>query len=253
MSRPRNWIVDRSALALRAAVRQRSAGLVSGESPDASVRAALLFAADRHEPGRPGQIYKMETGCRGCSVILAAAVVMFLGVRKQFHEGRFQPEEDMSGAVRYLRKNVAPSDLVLVHPSLREGFLLYTRDSRLDRAARDLRRHRMALLPARQAARRGCLDAGEDPARSGRQNPARFSRPDLAVLYRPSDALGLCSRRGFQALAKLLLEPQLPCPKLYIRFANLGLTPMRCAARWRQLPLRIFLPSSHLLSWFGFP
>ena len=59
-------------------------------------------------------------------VVLAAAIVIFLGVRKQFHEGRFQPEEDMAGAVRYLRKNVAPSDLVLVHASLREGFLLYS-------------------------------------------------------------------------------------------------------------------------------
>ena len=59
-------------------------------------------------------------------VLLAAALVIFLGVRKQFHEGRFQPEEDMAGAVRYLRMNVAPSDLVLVHSSLREGFLLYT-------------------------------------------------------------------------------------------------------------------------------
>ncbi|HSP69744.1 MAG TPA: glycosyltransferase family 39 protein [Bryobacteraceae bacterium] len=59
-------------------------------------------------------------------VVLAAAVVMFLGVRKQFHEGRFQPEEDMAGAVRYLRMNVAPADLVLVHASLREGFQLYT-------------------------------------------------------------------------------------------------------------------------------
>jgi hypothetical protein len=59
-------------------------------------------------------------------VVLAAAVVIFLGVRKQFHEGRFQPEEDMAGAVRYLRMNVAPSDLVLVHASLREGFQLYT-------------------------------------------------------------------------------------------------------------------------------
>ncbi|HEY2846076.1 MAG TPA: hypothetical protein VGJ09_20605, partial [Bryobacteraceae bacterium] len=58
--------------------------------------------------------------------VLAAAVVIFLGVRKQFHEGRFQPEEDMAGAVRYLRGNVAPQDLVLVHASLREGFLLYT-------------------------------------------------------------------------------------------------------------------------------
>jgi hypothetical protein len=59
-------------------------------------------------------------------VLLAAAVVIFLGVRKQFHEGRFQPEEDMAGAVRYLHMNVAPSDLVLVHASLHEGFLLYT-------------------------------------------------------------------------------------------------------------------------------
>jgi hypothetical protein len=59
-------------------------------------------------------------------VVLAAAVVVFLGVRKQFHEGRFQPEENMSGAVRYLHQNVAPSDVVLVHASLREGFLLYT-------------------------------------------------------------------------------------------------------------------------------
>jgi hypothetical protein len=59
-------------------------------------------------------------------VVLVAAAVIFLGVRKQFHEGRFQPEEDMAGAVRYLRMNVAPSDLILVHASLREGFLLYT-------------------------------------------------------------------------------------------------------------------------------
>jgi len=59
-------------------------------------------------------------------VLLAAAVVILLGVRKQFHEGRFQPEEDMAGAVRYLHMNVAPSDLVLVHASLHEGFLLYS-------------------------------------------------------------------------------------------------------------------------------
>ncbi|MCU1337871.1 MAG: hypothetical protein JWO19_3452 [Bryobacterales bacterium] len=59
-------------------------------------------------------------------VILLAAIVVFLGVRKQFHEGRFQPEEDMAGAIRYLHKNVAPPDLVLVHASLREGFLLYS-------------------------------------------------------------------------------------------------------------------------------
>jgi len=32
----------------------------------------------------------------------------------------------MSGAVRYLHQKVSPSDVVLVHASLREGFLLYS-------------------------------------------------------------------------------------------------------------------------------
>ncbi len=58
--------------------------------------------------------------------LLLAILTVFLGMRKQFHEGRFQPEEDFAGVVRYLSKNVGPTDIVLVHASMREGFLLYT-------------------------------------------------------------------------------------------------------------------------------
>ena len=42
-------------------------------------------------------------------------------------EHRNVPEEDIAGSVRFLQRNVGPGDLVLVHPSVREGFLLYAR------------------------------------------------------------------------------------------------------------------------------
>jgi hypothetical protein len=48
---------------------------------------------------------------------------------KQVSEHRNQAEEDYAGAVEYLRNHVAPSDLLLVHASLIEGFKLYWPDS----------------------------------------------------------------------------------------------------------------------------
>ncbi|MGH9594245.1 MAG: glycosyltransferase family 39 protein, partial [Bryobacteraceae bacterium] len=47
------------------------------------------------------------------AVTLLAILTVVLGMRKQFHEGRFQPEEDFAGVVRYLSKNVGPTDIVL--------------------------------------------------------------------------------------------------------------------------------------------
>jgi hypothetical protein len=49
---------------------------------------------------------------------------------KQVSEHRNQTEEDYAGAVQYLRKHVAPADLLLVHASLIEGFKLYWPNSR---------------------------------------------------------------------------------------------------------------------------
>ena len=49
--------------------------------------------------------------------------------RKQIRDHRDRPEEDYQGAVEMLRQRVGPSDLLLVHASVIEGFRLYWRDS----------------------------------------------------------------------------------------------------------------------------
>jgi len=62
----------------------------------------------------------------GVAATLAAVIVMGWGLEKQFGEGRGQPTEDYVAAVHFLRQNVAPGDVVLVHSAAREGFSLYT-------------------------------------------------------------------------------------------------------------------------------
>jgi hypothetical protein len=173
---------------------------------------------------------KWRRGSVDAVVILAAAVVMFLGVRKQFHEGRFQPEEDMSGAVRYLRTNVGPSDLVLVHPSLREGFLLYT--AILGWNAKPVI-YGDTGWP--------CCPRGR-PAGSDISTPEKI-RADLDSKI-PRDFHGriwlFYTNRPTHWAYVRVEDSKLwqnyfwsrDCrPDLYIRFANLGLTPMTCAAR----------------------
>lgn len=162
-------------------------------------------------------------------VVLAAAAVVFLGVRKQFHEGRFQPEEDMAGAVRYLRKNVAPSDLVLVHASLREGFLLYTAiegwagppviygDTGWPCCPRGKQAGPNASTP--EDVLRD-LDAKVPRDFRGRVWLFYTDRPlhwDYVRVYDPKLWQNYFWSRNCSA-------------ELYIRFANLGVVPMRCAA-----------------------
>jgi hypothetical protein len=59
--------------------------------------------------------------------LCAALAIATLAISKQVTEHRNKPEEDIAGAVRFLQAHVGPRDLVLVHPSVREGFLLYSR------------------------------------------------------------------------------------------------------------------------------
>ena len=162
-------------------------------------------------------------------VILAAAMVMLVGVRKQFHDGRFQPEEDMSGAVRYLRKNVGPDDLVLVHASLREGFLLYT------------------AIQGWGAKPVIYGDTGWPCCARGRAPGPDISTPekirhdlDSKITHDFHGRIWLFyTNRPFHWQYVRVEDPKLwqnyfwsrNCrPDLYIRFANLGLTPMACAA-----------------------
>jgi hypothetical protein len=162
-------------------------------------------------------------------VVLATVIVMFLGVRKQFHEGRFQPEEDMSGAVRYLRKNVEPSDLVLVHASLREGFLLYTAMQGWtaqpviygDTGWPCCPRGRPAGVDISTPEKiRHDLDAKIPQEFHGRIWLFYTNRPLHWAYVRVEDS----------KLWQNYFWSRNCRPELYIRFANLGLTPMTCAA-----------------------
>jgi hypothetical protein len=56
---------------------------------------------------------------------VAAGVLPAAAAWREVHQHRNLPEEDFAGAVRYLRGHAAPSDLLLVHPSVKEGFELY--------------------------------------------------------------------------------------------------------------------------------
>jgi hypothetical protein len=59
------------------------------------------------------------------AAILAAAMVAVAGMWREVRQSRDLPYENVEEAMHYLRRNVAPSNLLLVHPSNREGFRLY--------------------------------------------------------------------------------------------------------------------------------
>ena len=62
----------------------------------------------------------------GAALWLAVIAVPSEAAWKQVSEHRSQPGEDFAGAVQFLRQNVTPVDLLLVHASMIEGFRLYT-------------------------------------------------------------------------------------------------------------------------------
>jgi hypothetical protein len=58
-------------------------------------------------------------------VWIAALAIPLAAAWRQVRQHRNLPEEDFAGAVQFLRQHAAPSDLLLVHPSVKEGFELY--------------------------------------------------------------------------------------------------------------------------------
>ena len=60
-------------------------------------------------------------------VLCAALAIPSVALWKQVAEHRNKPEENIAGAIQFLKTHVGAVDLLLVHPSVREGFLLYTR------------------------------------------------------------------------------------------------------------------------------
>ena len=61
------------------------------------------------------------------AVLCLTLAIPCWAIQKEVAEHRNLPEEDIAGSVRFLQRNLGPGDLVLVHPSVREGFLLYSR------------------------------------------------------------------------------------------------------------------------------
>jgi hypothetical protein len=69
---------------------------------------------------------RRATALVGAAMWLTVIAVGSKAAWKQVREHQNRPEEDLAGAVQFLRQHVAPSDLLLVHPSIIEGFKLYT-------------------------------------------------------------------------------------------------------------------------------
>jgi hypothetical protein len=59
------------------------------------------------------------------AALCVALAIPCLAIQREVAEHRNLPLEDIAGTVQYLQRSVGPDDLVLVHPSVREGFLLY--------------------------------------------------------------------------------------------------------------------------------
>jgi hypothetical protein len=55
----------------------------------------------------------------------AMAAAVLLGIRTELRSHPYLPKEDVDGAVRFLQRTVAPSDILVVHPSVGESFRLY--------------------------------------------------------------------------------------------------------------------------------
>jgi hypothetical protein len=73
-----------------------------------------------------GQAFSLSGRLPPAAIWLITIAVGAQSVWKQIAEHQNRPQEDFAGAVQLLRQHVAPPDLLLVHPSVIEGFKLYT-------------------------------------------------------------------------------------------------------------------------------
>ncbi len=139
---------------------------------------------------------------------------------KQVSEHRNQTEEDYARAVQYLRKHVAPADLLLVHASLIEGFKLYWPDSHAifgDTGRPCCQRGQFTRLSSRQAV----LDDLD------RRIPKGFTGR-LWLVYSTRDThwnyVGLDEGKLWRSHA---WDKGCP-PGPYLALANLAISPMDC-------------------------
>ena len=159
------------------------------------------------------------------------AIPMFAGWR-QIHHHRNLPEEDFAGAVRFLQEHAEPSDLLLVHPSVKEGFELYSamEDFHTPQpvygatgwpcCVRDL------LAPPHSSSKQAVIDDLEAKI------PREFTgRVWLVYSSRPTqwDYTGLDEGNLWRSQAWTM-----GCaPEEFHAFSNVALSPMNCTGRLR--------------------
>jgi hypothetical protein len=159
-----------------------------------------------------------------------AAAVPLAAAWRQVHQHRDLPEEDFAGAVEFLHEHAAPSDLLLVHPSVKEGFELYAAMEGF--AAPQpvygatgwpccVRDH---LSPPHSSSRQAVIDDLEAKI------PRGFTgRVWLMYSSRPTqwDYTGLDEGNLWRSQVWAMGCP----PEPFVAFANVALSPMVCTAR----------------------
>jgi len=163
-------------------------------------------------------------------VWIAAAAIPLAAAWRQVHQHRNLPGEDFAGAVQFLRQHAAPADLLLVHPSVKEGFELYATMEGFA-APRPVygatgwpccvRDH---LAPPHSSTRQAVIDDLEAKI------PRSFSgRVWLMYSSRPTqwDYTGLDEGNLWRSQAWAMGCP----PEQFVAFTNVALSPMVCSAR----------------------
>jgi uncharacterized membrane protein len=162
-------------------------------------------------------------------VWIAAAAIPLVAGWRQVREHRNQPEEDFAGAVQFLRQHAQPSDRLLVHPSVKEGFELYAGMQGFT-APRPVygatgwpccvRGH---LAPPHSPSRQAVIDdlaAKIPPGFSGRVWLIYSSRPTQW------DYTGLDEGNLWRSQAWTMGCP----PEEFVAFTNVAISPMYCKA-----------------------
>jgi hypothetical protein len=88
----------------------------------------FLLVAAMNAEDLVGQAFSLPArGFTNAALWLGVIAVGAGSVWSQIRQHQNRPQEDLEGAVHLLRQHVGPSDLLLVHPSVYEGFKLYAR------------------------------------------------------------------------------------------------------------------------------
>lgn len=160
----------------------------------------------------------------------AVLILPMLAAWRQVRQHRELPVEDFAGAVGFLRQHAAPADLLLVHPSVKEGFELY---ANMERSG--------SIKPVYGATGWPCCVRGHlaPPHSSTKQAviddlqakipPAFSGRVWLIFSTRPTqwDYVGLDEGKLWRSQVWAMGCP----PEAFVAFTNIAVSPMNCSAR----------------------